>query len=250
MRSRPFTAQPADAMVNGMAAAIAAETAAVRRGGVGRAGRRPPGDGHARPRRPGGGRHRACAADTHRPWDRSPSRKSHLRPSPRGARSAISGEAQSSSRPSTSLRATALSSTPRATTHALSEYADAIADIEEGNFEPKPESADLPEMSVLFHVPGIVIARCLRQIAPRLAFSLWELNDLNREKPCPSSSCSSRCTGRPGVLEAELSASATLGELHDALAAAGVNVGCRDLIFIDEAEEPLAGESSRARSSG
>ena len=48
--------------------------------------------------------------------------------------------------------------------------------------------------------------------------------------------------GRPGVLEAELPATATVGELHDALAAAGVELGAETHIFIDEAEGNLAGE--------
>jgi hypothetical protein len=47
--------------------------------------------------------------------------------------------------------------------------------------------------------------------------------------------------GRPGVLEAELSAATTLGELYDALGAVGVTVDADTLLFIDEAEEPLAG---------
>jgi hypothetical protein len=48
--------------------------------------------------------------------------------------------------------------------------------------------------------------------------------------------------GRPGVLEAELSAAVTLGELHDALAAAGVALDNETLIFVDEAEDHLSGD--------
>ena len=47
--------------------------------------------------------------------------------------------------------------------------------------------------------------------------------------------------GRPGILEAELSEAATLGELHDALAAVGVPVDAETFIFIDEAEDHLQG---------
>jgi hypothetical protein len=48
--------------------------------------------------------------------------------------------------------------------------------------------------------------------------------------------------GRPGVLEAELTEAATLGSLHDTLAAVGVQVDAETFIFIDEAEEHLHGE--------
>jgi hypothetical protein len=48
--------------------------------------------------------------------------------------------------------------------------------------------------------------------------------------------------GRPGVLEAELSEAATLGELHKALAAAGIAIDAETFIFMDEADEPLHGE--------
>jgi hypothetical protein len=48
--------------------------------------------------------------------------------------------------------------------------------------------------------------------------------------------------GRPGVLEAELSASTTLGELYDALTTVGVKLDAESLVFIDEAEDPLAGD--------
>jgi hypothetical protein len=45
--------------------------------------------------------------------------------------------------------------------------------------------------------------------------------------------------GRPGILEVELSEAAILGELHDALKAAGIAVDAETFIFIDEAEEHL-----------
>ena len=50
-----------------------------------------------------------------------------------------------------------------------------------------------------------------------------------------------RAHGRPDILEAELTAAATLGELHDVLAAAGITVDTETFIFIDEAEEHLGG---------
>lgn len=48
--------------------------------------------------------------------------------------------------------------------------------------------------------------------------------------------------GRPGVLEAQLPAAATVGELHDALAASGVQLDAETFVFIDEAEGHLGGE--------
>jgi hypothetical protein len=48
--------------------------------------------------------------------------------------------------------------------------------------------------------------------------------------------------GRPGILEAALSDAATLGELHDVLAAAGIEVDAGTFIFIDEAEHHQHGE--------
>jgi hypothetical protein len=48
--------------------------------------------------------------------------------------------------------------------------------------------------------------------------------------------------GGPGILEAELSEAAILGELHDALAAAGIPVDAEAFIFIDDAEDHLHGE--------
>ena len=50
-----------------------------------------------------------------------------------------------------------------------------------------------------------------------------------------------RAHDRPDILEAELAAAATLGELHDLLANAGIIVDADTFIFIDEAEENLAG---------
>jgi hypothetical protein len=45
--------------------------------------------------------------------------------------------------------------------------------------------------------------------------------------------------GRPGILEAELSETAILGELHEALKAAGIPTDAETFIFIDEADEHL-----------
>jgi hypothetical protein len=47
---------------------------------------------------------------------------------------------------------------------------------------------------------------------------------------------------RPGILERELSEGATLGDLHDALAAAGIQVDGETFIFIDESEHHQHGE--------
>jgi len=47
---------------------------------------------------------------------------------------------------------------------------------------------------------------------------------------------------RTGIIEAALKEAATLGDLHDALAAAGVALDAETFIFIDEAEEYLHGE--------
>lgn len=48
--------------------------------------------------------------------------------------------------------------------------------------------------------------------------------------------------GRPGILEAEVPEAATLGELHEALAAAGARVDAGTFIFIDESEDHEQGE--------
>jgi hypothetical protein len=48
--------------------------------------------------------------------------------------------------------------------------------------------------------------------------------------------------GRPGIIETTLKEAATLGDLHEALAAAGVPINADTFIFIDEAEEHLHGE--------
>jgi hypothetical protein len=47
---------------------------------------------------------------------------------------------------------------------------------------------------------------------------------------------------RPGILEAELSQTATLSELHDTLAAGGITIDAETFIFIDEAEDQAQGE--------
>jgi hypothetical protein len=51
--------------------------------------------------------------------------------------------------------------------------------------------------------------------------------------------------GRPGIIEAELSEAATLGELQDALGAAGVQIDAETFIFIDESEHHLEGDRAR-----
>jgi hypothetical protein len=48
--------------------------------------------------------------------------------------------------------------------------------------------------------------------------------------------------GRPEILEAELSEAATIGELNDALAAAGIDIDAETFVFVDESENHLAGE--------
>jgi hypothetical protein len=48
--------------------------------------------------------------------------------------------------------------------------------------------------------------------------------------------------GRPGILDAELSEAPTLGELHDVLAAAGIQIDAETFIFIDEAEHHQHGD--------
>lgn len=48
--------------------------------------------------------------------------------------------------------------------------------------------------------------------------------------------------GRPGILEAELSEAATLGELHDVLTAAGIQIDAETFIFIDDAEHHQHGD--------
>jgi hypothetical protein len=48
--------------------------------------------------------------------------------------------------------------------------------------------------------------------------------------------------GQPGIVEAELSEEATLGDLHDALAKAGVTVEAGAFVFIDEADQPAEGD--------
>lgn len=48
--------------------------------------------------------------------------------------------------------------------------------------------------------------------------------------------------GCPGILEAELAEAATIGELYDVLAAAGVTLNDETFVFIDEAEQHEQGE--------
>src|ERR1051326_4880320 len=51
--------------------------------------------------------------------------------------------------------------------------------------------------------------------------------------------------GRPGIMEAELSEAATLGELQDALKTAGVPIDTETFIFVDESERHEEGERGR-----
>jgi hypothetical protein len=48
--------------------------------------------------------------------------------------------------------------------------------------------------------------------------------------------------GRPGIIEAELSEAVALGELHDILKGAGVQLDAETFIFVDEADQPQHGE--------
>ena len=48
--------------------------------------------------------------------------------------------------------------------------------------------------------------------------------------------------GRSGIIEATLKEAATIGDLHDALVAAGLAVDGESFIFIDEAEEHIHGD--------
>src|SRR5450631_4517140 len=47
---------------------------------------------------------------------------------------------------------------------------------------------------------------------------------------------------RPGIIETKVSETANLGELHDALSAAGITIDGDTFIFIDEADDHLQGE--------
>ena len=48
--------------------------------------------------------------------------------------------------------------------------------------------------------------------------------------------------GRPGILDVELSQAATVGELLDALAAAGITLDAETVIFLDDAEGHVGGD--------
>lgn len=48
--------------------------------------------------------------------------------------------------------------------------------------------------------------------------------------------------GRPGIIETEVSPTATVGEIHDALEAKGIKVEAETFVFVDEAEEHLPRE--------
>src|SRR5580704_10298400 len=51
--------------------------------------------------------------------------------------------------------------------------------------------------------------------------------------------------GRPGILEAEVSETATLGELQGILKTAGIPLGAETFIFIDESEQHEEGEHGK-----
>jgi hypothetical protein len=51
--------------------------------------------------------------------------------------------------------------------------------------------------------------------------------------------------GRPGILEAELSEAATLGEIYEVLTASGVQIDAETFVFIDEDENHQEGERNR-----
>lgn len=46
--------------------------------------------------------------------------------------------------------------------------------------------------------------------------------------------------GRPGISEVKLPETATLGQLHEALASLGITLDAETFVFVDEAEEPLS----------
>ena len=48
--------------------------------------------------------------------------------------------------------------------------------------------------------------------------------------------------GSPKIVEAELSAAPTVGELHDALAGHGIEIVAETFVFIDDAEQPIQGQ--------
>jgi hypothetical protein len=48
--------------------------------------------------------------------------------------------------------------------------------------------------------------------------------------------------GRPGLIEAEVSPNATLGELHELLSAVGIPVGPELLVFVEDAEHHHSGK--------
>src|SRR5262245_66397206 len=47
--------------------------------------------------------------------------------------------------------------------------------------------------------------------------------------------------GRPGVVETELAEGGSVGDLHAALAAAGISMDAETAIFVDEAEQAIRG---------
>jgi hypothetical protein len=74
----------------------------------------------------------------------------------------------------------------------------------------------------------------------RIAFSIEGHAWPRKENRCPRRLSSFKSMAA-GVLEAELSEAATLGELHDALAAAGIQIDKEALIFLDEGADHLHG---------
>lgn len=48
--------------------------------------------------------------------------------------------------------------------------------------------------------------------------------------------------GRPGILEAEISEAATLGELYGVFAALGIKIDAETVVFVDESEHHQTGE--------
>jgi hypothetical protein len=55
---------------------------------------------------------------------------------------------------------------------------------------------------------------------------------------------------RPGIIEAEVTEALTLGDLRNAIEAAGVALDADNNIFIDEAEEPLQGDHGQPVTGG
>ena len=52
--------------------------------------------------------------------------------------------------------------------------------------------------------------------------------------------------GQPGVIETEISPTATVGEIHDALEAKGIKIEAETFVFVDDSEEHLPRERYHA----